>query len=397
MKHAYCIILLLIFAMLLSGCYAVPTESAPGNDTAATAEQEPLKQETETEPAEVRTYSLPEESPYVASFDTHYCPASQGGYYDCSGQYLTYHDVSTDISVTMCPQEGCAHNDNSCIAYMGGSLQNLVEYRGMLYAIVKTEGGALRLIQKELSGGTLNVLGEWAESELTDTQAGSTSVTLLPPSGGKLYYSVCRDAYDRNTAEQLSAEKTLYSFDLATEKTERLPIDGFEIAGAAGFVVPVSEYDFDESTMEFTQTCCELRLYDPSATNYTVIAEKERDGYVKYSDPSNHYGSKCLYLCGNTLYTLDADTGESKELLTPEDKVVNYWLMDNKVFYITNDEAGKAYFFYADLNDLVPVRLQNDGNTDYMVFSMSGEGNDYFAADRKVLSKADFYAENYGG
>ena len=394
MKRVYCITLVLIFAMLLSACYAVPTDKNPTESTAATQETE---QGTETEQAEVKIYDLPEESPYVASDVTYYCPASQGGYYFCSGRYLTYHDVGADVSVTMCPQEGCEHNDDSCVAYMGGTLQNLTEYRGKLYAIVKTDDGTLCLVQKDTSDGTLKRFAKWSESELTDDRAVSTSVFLLPPSYGKLYYSVNRSVLDRNTGEALSAEKTCYSFDLQTETTEQLPLSQFEIAGAAGFVVPVAEYDFDEATMEFTETCCELRFYDPSAANYTVIAEKERDGYVTYADPNNHYGSKCLYLCGNTLYTLDADTGESAALLTPEDKVVNYWLMDNKVFYITNDEAEKAAFFYADLNDCVPVQLQNNGNTEYMVFSTSGEGKDYFAADRKVLSKTDFYAENYGG
>ena len=83
------------------------------------------------------------------------------------------------------------------------------------------------------------------------------------------------------------------------------------------------------------------------------------------------------------------------ELLTAENQIVNFWLMDHKIFYITNNDAGEAYFFYAGLDDLVPVQLKNGGNTSSMVFSMSYEGNDFFAADRKVLSKADFYAEKY--
>lgn len=385
--------LLLISAILLSGCYATPKDEEPVGAVSSTSG---VEQEMKTERVDVRTYSLPEENPYVASTYTHFCPASQGGYYFCSGQYLTYKDVSTGISVKMCSQEGCEHKDKSCVAYMGGNLQNLVEYRGALYAIVKTEEGKLHLIQKDLSGGKLKVIAEWVEDNISNKQTISTMISLLPPSNGKLYYIFHREVFDVNTMELLSAEQVVCSFDLLTEKTERLPLKGFSISGKAGFVVPVTEYDFDKTTGALTLTCCELRLYDQSGTNYTLIASKDRDDYVPYSDPSNHYGTKCCYLCGNTLYTLDADTSESTELLTPEDKVVNYWLMDNKIFYITNDTAGKAYFFYADLNDCIPVQLHNSGNTDYMVFSMSSEGNDYFAADWNVLSKSDFYAENYG-
>lgn len=393
MKHTTCVMLLLLFSMfaaLLSGCYTSSTEGMASTGGA--------QQETEPErmdAAAVKTYPLPEENRYVASSYTHYCPASQGGYYFCSGQFLVYHDVNTGTSVTMCPQEGCPHTDSSCAAYMGGTIQNLVEYRDALYAVVKTEEDQLYLVQKDPSSGKLTILGEWIASETSGDQSSWKEVYLHSLSNGKLYYRVYHEVDDMNTGERLSMESTTYVYDLLTKETEPFPLDGFITSGAAGFAVTVEDEVYDEAADTYNFINCELRLYDPSGTSYTVIANQDRDDYVPYSDPNNHYGSKCCYLCGNTLYTLDADTGESTALLTPEEPVVNYWLMDNKIFYITHNEADEVYIYYADLNDCIPVQLQNCGNTEVMVFGVSGEGNDYFAADMQVISKADFYAENY--
>ena len=397
MKRIVFFIYALAIILLFNGCYSIRTDQ-PDTDlqsSDATVSAEAPETTTEGQTPDVQTYTLPEENPYVASANTYYCPASQGGMYLCSGEYLTYRDVETGTCVKMCPQEGCEHNDDSCIAYMGGALQNLVEYRGALYAIVKTSKDTLVLLQKNLTDGSRETFGEWAMETFSDTEVTDTDVHMLPPADGKLYYSVSREILDANTMTPISEEKTLYSYQLDSGETVKLPISDFSISGKAGFIVPVEEYNYDTATGEPILTCSELRLYDPSGADYQLIASRDRDDYVAFSDPNNHYGSLCCYQCGNTLYTLDADTGKVTELLTPEDKVVNYWLMDNKIFYITNNEAAEAYFYYADLHDCIAHQLMNDGNTDCMVFSMSSEGNDYFAADQKVLSKADFYAEKY--
>ena len=49
-------------------------------------------------------------------------------------------------------------------------------------------------------------------------------------------------------------------------------------------------------------------------------------------DPNSHYGTLYCYQCGNTLYTLDADTGVVADLITPEEPITNFWLMDHKIF-----------------------------------------------------------------
>lgn len=142
----------------------------------------------------------------------------------------------------------------------------------------------------------------------------------------------------------------------------------------------------------------QLRLYNTETWEYTVLADKDKDDYSSPSDPAYGYGSKVCYLCGNTLYVADANTGEATPIVTPENKVVNFWMLDNKVFYITNldDKEKSAYFYFYDLTDEVSVQLENKGNTEYMLFSTGTEGNEYFVeTGGKIISKEDFYNENY--
>ena len=391
MKKLLCAMLAFLLAASASGCYAIPEPPLPTEQT----EPSTAAESSDTAPVEVQTYPLPSENPYVASTFAQYCASSKGGMFLCSGQFLTYRSVDPDSYVTLCPQEGCKHNDSSCTAYMGGILYNLVEYSGKLYAVVKTENEHYQVIQKDLENSEIKVIAEQAAFELTDTTQLSAEVCLMPPANGKLYYRVQQSEYDILTMELRSDKTTLFCYEIESGITNELPISNFCISGKAGFVVPVKEGYFDTEAEAFVTTCYELRLYDATCSGYQVIAENNADGYVTTPDPNSHYGNLFCYLCGNTLYTLDADTGTVRPLLTAENQIVNFWLMDHKIFYITNNDAGEAYFFYAGLDDHVPVQLKNGGNTSSMVFSMSYEGNDFFAADRKVLSKADFYAEKY--
>lgn len=407
MKKLLCAMLVFLLASLVSGCYSIPEPSLPAEQAEpgtvtkpSDAELNGTESTTATESsdaasAEVHSYPLPSGNPYVASTYAQYCASSKGGMYLCSGQFLTYRSVDWNSYVTLCPQEGCKHNDQSCIAYMGGRLHNLVEYNGKLYAVVLTEDNHYQVIQKNLENYEIKVLGEQAAQEQTDTTVTNTEVWLMPPANGKLYYQIHQNEYDILTMELISQKTVVVCYNVESGTTNELPISNFCISGKAGFVVPVREGYFDTEAEAFVTTCYELRLYDATCSSYQVIAENNADGYVTTPDPNSHYGNLFCYLCRNTLYTLDADTGTVTELLTAENQIVNFWLMDHKIFYITNNDAGEAYFFYAGLDDLVPVQLKNGGNTSSMVFSMSYEGNDFFAADRKVLSKADFYAEKY--
>lgn len=80
--------------------------------------------------------------------------------------------------------------------------------------------------------------------------------------------------------------------------------------------------------------------------------------------------------------------------------IINYFLMDNRVFFLTRDDAGIIKVYHQLLTGGDPVQLYNEGQTDGMVYSIIEEGNDYFAGpyhekSGHLCSKQDFYAERY--
>lgn len=102
----------------------------------------------------------------------------------------------------------------------------------------------------------------------------------------------------------------------------------------------------------------------------------------------------CLY---------DLDKLEKRELLTAEN-ISNYWILDNKVFYIQGDSPqgtpGRTIsIYYADIETGQPVQLENGGNTEVMDFGIRWEGDSFFVGLWKggnyIIPKADFYLDNY--
>lgn len=80
--------------------------------------------------------------------------------------------------------------------------------------------------------------------------------------------------------------------------------------------------------------------------------------------------------------------------------IVNYWVMDNRAFFITRDDEGICKVYHQLLTGGDPVQLYNEGQTDEMVYGIIEEGNDYFAGSYHeksghLCSKQDFYAERY--
>ena len=80
--------------------------------------------------------------------------------------------------------------------------------------------------------------------------------------------------------------------------------------------------------------------------------------------------------------------------------IVNYWVMDNRAFFITRDDEGICKVYHQFLTGGDPVQLYNEGQTDGMVYGIIEEGNDYFAGpyhekSGHLCSKQDFYAERY--
>lgn len=409
MKKKWVAMFLLLFVLLYISCACkqapiVPTAGGtPATEVTSTTEGSSTTEGasvtegtlTPDRPPELKTYPLPTENIRFSDYVHYCCPASIGGYYFCSGKYLIYRQTSSATPVPLCVQPSCKHNDWACTAYMGGIMKQLAEYRGKLYALVEAEDGSQSVVAYELGSGERETLLSWPNGREENGQLIDKYVNLNTLAHGRLYYTVDQTNYSLETMEVLE-EATIYTaYDLAAGTQETLPLFPSCI-GKAGIVHRIVDRYYDEAVGEYITKEAQLRLYNPETWEYEVLVDYWEDGFVYSPDPAYKYGSLVSYVRGNTLYVFDAETGQSKELVTPQDPVVNYWLMDQKIFYITLKNGTDYYYYYADLTDCVPVQLKNEGNTEGMVFGIFTEGVDFFADNNsRILSKEDFYAENY--
>lgn len=392
--------LLLVSLCLTSGCKTTDiTQEENSHPTSAKPYETEETNSTSVSPTvhtpEVKIHPLPTENVFIADTYSYRCPASMGGYYFCNAKHIRYQTIGGSTATPLCLQPGCKHADEACEAYMGGSIKEMAEYKGKLYASIETDNGSIELVSFDLNTRERKTIRHWEFEPVTDKgDIVQTFVSINHIAYDSLYYAYSRSVYDSVTQELKMQEGKNIRYDILSGEEEEFPYS-FSCVGTAGYVGKSTDYVYDEQTHSDTLVDAFVYIRDRETLEMRKVVDLQRDNYQPTRDPAYCYGSYLSYQCDNTLFYLNADTGESKELVTPEDPIVNYWLMDHKIFYITKNENNISYFWYADLDEPIPVRLRNDDNTDYMVFSISYEGADFFAdSNNRVISKEDFYAQN---
>ena len=343
----------------------------------------------------VITYPIPEENVYIANTHNYRCPSSMGGYYFCNTKHLRYQTVGSQNSTPLCLQPGCKHSDESCEAFMGGIIEEMAEYKGKLYAKVRTENESIEIVSFDLDNRERKTIRHWEFEFETDTGGiVQTFVHLNNIAYDGLYYTYSRTVYDPVNQEVQDSVNETVRYDLVTGEECQMSFV-FACMGASGYAGKDTNSVTDEQSGEDVLSEAYIWVRDPKTLELHKLVDYEQDNYQPTRDPAYCYGSFISYQCDNTLYCFNVDTGESKELVTPDEPIINYWLMDRKIFYITRNADDVSCFWYADLDNPVPVRLRNDDNTDNMVFSITYEGTDFFADNNNiVISKEDFYAQN---
>ena len=349
------------------------------------------------------------------------------GWYVCVAGTVRYYDFASGQTMTLCAQPGCSHRDESCQAWLGKST-GLGVCDGTIYAALTDDTSGAQLVSKDIATGQIMVLERW------DNQAG----TFYSAAMGWISRGMAIVYLTRQTLEQQEdglqsyrKETTTYLYDLSAG-TGRVLFTPEEGAGrrllgftdrylAVSYTLPeqslLNPEEFEQQYGEnasygryaYFNTHCQLLLYDLSDGTQIIIADHDRDGYIMTADPCTAYGKDCIYQCGDTLYLLDLDTGKSRALVTME-HIINYWLMDNKAFiltdegmdhetYILDNDASKSALWCADLWDGQAVELENAMNDSGMILSIHQEGGSFFRGlgplGRCVISKEDFYAGRY--
>ena len=235
-------------------------------------------------------------------------------------------------------------------------------------------------------------LGHWKE-----TGQGTTRAYLHLLSHGYAYVTICRETYDPQTFtyQTQPVEKTRIS--LSTGESQSLAVKGDILAASADHIFTVERIN-DDDNYGPEPTYAILREYNLTDGTYRMISDTA-DGFRTTPDPNTTYGNLLIWQRGDTLLVTDVSTLEEREVLTMPN-IVNYWVMDNRAFFITRDDAGICKVYHQLLTGGDPVQLYNEGQTDGMVYGIIEEGNDYFAGpyhekSGHLCSKQDFYAERY--
>lgn len=369
----------LFLVILLCACGT----STPSGDT-KTDPQQPTQ-------GEVETFALPGENVSTVSATTDRAPNHSGPGFYYAGQAISYAASITDKPVVLCSQSGCTHSDNSCDAYVGDASQ-FAEYQGQWYALVKDADSEYTLLGMDPTTRERRTLGHWKAEENEHIQV---SFHLLSHGYGYVY--IGRETYDPQTFTYQQQPDEKIRIALATGDSQVLTVAGSITAASENHVFTV-ERTYDENQHGPIPSYAILREYNLTDGTYRVVSDTA-DGFQPTVDPNTTYGDLLIWQRGDTLLVTDVSTLEQREVCTMPN-IVNYWVMDNRAFFITRDDEGICKVYHQLLTGGDPVQLYNEGQTDEMVYGIIEEGNDYFAGSYHeksghLCSKQDFYAERY--
>ena len=418
-------ILLLLPILLMGGCkeqlpeytLEVPT---PAEGTTETAQTEA------TEPKEYREYATyPVDQPKGTIVGNNY-------YYGDS-RVICYYDTELRRTVTLCSQPNCTHNDEKCIAYLGGGNRTHYEIsENMVYAIVDDTdaGGKLLFVERNMITGENRIL--W------DLSSGENMVRE------NVVFSICDDVAfltfrefekawtaDGTTYWEKNIRCYSYEISLVTGKQELLwegEVPSFEgVSLNGGGIIPAlctkeyllisdivyegvlpataEEYlqtnptgDYGEYVFEILPQIITQNLY---SVNRKTGEQTQMDlSLIAQQDDTCMRDRKAVFTQDNIVCVYDGYTGKVASYFEEENiGLLSY--LDGRVVYNVGelDENGETLYSYFWYDLQTGEKKQFQEGISIMVFAIRGETKDYFygycAGRNCFISKQDFYNENY--
>lgn len=358
-------------------------------------------------------------------------PSPDGrGLYKANGSIIRYRDFSSDANVVMCAQQGCKHEDSTCVAWQG-SVRFFGVYRDMWYTLTQEEDTSMKLIRTDPKDNTRQTLYSWDLPE----DGGEYFAEGLNFSYGRVYIPVrfipkqeegtlIQERYEEMVQIDLSSgEAEVFEFPEATYITfmgaapekvyieaEYLDMSNEPLLSEDEFYAkndakdeeyPGDAYIAYHDKYSYRNTFREIRAYS-EPDKYSVAAS---DNVTIQREYRMCYGNRFIYVSldksngDSALHVYDMDAQTDRVIV--EDKwIINCQPIDGNVNYITHVKGSDiAKFYYIGMDGGERHVIENEGNTAYMAFALYYEAGDYviglYDGGYKMLSKADYYAENY--
>lgn len=358
------------------------------------------------------------------------------GIYYMTGQTVTYYDPELELSSVVCAQQGCLHQDSSCVAWQG-MVNSFGAYRNMWYALLKDKDGSIRVHRTDPSDNSRETIFK----RFLPNNRSYFSVGNLYFSYGYAYFSlVTYTESDDGVLDEISAVELIQldlgnmqersfifkdgqgitfvggtrdSFAVVCEylDTEAEPIlsaeefyarnPGLDNKYAAAMY---SQYYVDYVT-DISHKSAELRLYDITSGEYETLVS----GNNLFASERGKmcYGDVIVYdildrsTGKSSLWLYDMDTAKSV-CIVEDTWIVEYIFLDGKVFYnVSHSNEGGGYsFYYVDIHTGAIAQIENEGASDYMRYSLVAETADYFISStggstQQSLNKTDYYHDDY--
>lgn len=400
---------------LLNGCYApidVPDEyDAPQASEDTTESSNSLSSQKTAALSAHGTHSINNRSGTLSNLTVF--PSVDGkGFYYIPGGTLYYYDIGQQVQFQACSSPGCAHRDESCPARISG-IVSFIDTGESWYAFCE-DGQTLSLI---------HILPE----------TGARSTVCWWENGDQLFYYLRQCFYSAGRiyaevnvgGEKATCDALLTSIELSTGTVQNIlecndmvygtivgASENFCILSCAEFDSPVqdladyltehpgqTEEDYYNSYIQdFSQThlTSELRRYDLETLSYTLLDKDADSSPVLFSDNNSCYEAELIYLLGDSIRLCNIETGFVETLVTAEN-IINGWLMDKRLFYLTYDTEISVHV--QDMSTGETFVLDNAGETDVVAFSSHSETDNAFVGlyhgQRAWIDKADYYSGRY--
>ena len=362
--------------------------------------------------------------------------ASEEGYYFLKNQsILCYFDVASKKSAILCSKQGCAHEDESCYAYIDPAFglywgAGMFCYRDHLY-LLENQDGSPALARRNLDGSNYEkVLTLLADQKAKEGQ--TVSIVDYKVSGGFLFYQA---ELQQSDEEGVIRSQTLFrrvDLDTMQDETFYAPEEGKSgmLVSANGRQAILLVWKGQEkfATLEDFNTGkydsreylssdqMQALLWDSESGSLTTLMEDNRWNLLgtlaAYEDS--------LYLItwdethtNNGILRLDMKTGERTEMLPPQYPISNSVVIDSEHVMIKNETNNKwglfslkdfsetSLDFLPDKADLAQSvkdgyivtrpQLNEDGSIQSIIYSYLTEA-DLQAGNPNFT---DFYVEQY--